>query len=243
MLANVFTKTFRDRWRSMAIAAVGVVLRLLLAMSVYANFDFTFYDDLPEAFRSLMNIPDNADAGSLAIGVLCGLYGAFTLGGLAISMGSASIAGEEKAGTIGILLGNPKSRTNILISKMGEVKLVDFGLAVADDMTRFTQENALVGTLAFMDPGLLRGREIDAAADVRSEWSVRDRALALRDRGVRRYGIAGLFEAARYARTHSLGRDDEGFALNNSYRSRLARRLMADHPELDGMFETRELRA
>ena len=124
MLANVFTKTVRDRWRAMAIALAALVLMLLLAMSVYANFDFSFYDDLPEAFRSLMNIPDNADAGSLAIGVLAGLYGAFTLAGLAISMGSASIAGEEKAGTIGILLGNPKSRTHVLLSKTANMLLL-----------------------------------------------------------------------------------------------------------------------
>ncbi|MDJ0498024.1 MAG: ABC transporter permease subunit [Acidimicrobiia bacterium] len=124
MLANVFTKTVRDRWRVMAIALAALVVMLLLAMSVYSSFDFSLYDDLPEAFRSLMNIPDNADAGSLAIGVLAGLYGAFTLGGLAISMGSASIAGEEKDGTIGILLGNPKSRTDVLLSKMANMVLL-----------------------------------------------------------------------------------------------------------------------
>lgn len=124
MLATVFTKTFRDRWRATAIALVALVVTLLLAMSVYARFDFSIYDDLPEAFRSLMNIPDNADAGSLAIGVLAGLYGSFTLAGLAISMGSASIAGEEKAGTMGILLGNPKSRTHILFSKMANMLLL-----------------------------------------------------------------------------------------------------------------------
>ncbi len=117
MLATVFTKTIRDRWRGMAIAVVALAVLLLLAMSVYASFDFSFYDDLPEAFRTLMSIPDNADAGSLAIGVLYGLYGAFTLAGLAISMGSASIAGEEKDGTMGLLLGNPKSRGHILLSK------------------------------------------------------------------------------------------------------------------------------
>ncbi len=124
MLATVFTKTFRDRWRSMAIAVVALAIMLLLAMSVYASFDFALYDDLPEAFRSLMSIPDNADAGSLAIGVLFGLYGAFTLAGLAISMGSASIAGEEKDGTIGLLLGNPKSRSHVLFSKIANMVVV-----------------------------------------------------------------------------------------------------------------------
>ncbi len=39
------------------------------------------------------------------------------LAGLAIAMGSASIAGEESAGTMGLLLGNPKSRTYVLASK------------------------------------------------------------------------------------------------------------------------------
>ena len=118
MLATVFAKTFRDRWRGMAIAVAALAVMLLLAMAVYASFDFALYDDLPEAFRSLMSIPDNADAGSLAIGVLYGFYGAFTLAGLAISMGSASIAGEEKDGTIGLLLGNPKSRSHVLLSKI-----------------------------------------------------------------------------------------------------------------------------
>ncbi len=131
MLANVFTKTIRDRWRATAIAVAALTVMLLLAMWVYSSFDFTFYDDLPEAFRSLMNIPDNADAGSLAVGVLLGLYGSFTLAGLAISMGSASIAGEEKAGTIGILLGNPKSRNQVLVSKMSSmVLLAAIGIAV-----------------------------------------------------------------------------------------------------------------
>jgi ABC-2 type transport system permease protein len=117
MLTTVFTKTFHDRWRPTAIASITLALLLLMAMSVYRSFDTDFYDDLPDVFRSMMSIPEGADAAGLAIGVLYGLYGAFTLAGLAISMGSASIAGEERAGTIGLLLGNPKSRTHVLVSK------------------------------------------------------------------------------------------------------------------------------
>ena len=105
--------------------ALALALLLLMAMSIYASFDFGIYDDLPEVFRSLMNIPDNADAGSLAIGVLYGFYGALTLAGLAISMGSASIAGEERKGTIGLLLGNPKSRSQILMAKIGDLQGLD----------------------------------------------------------------------------------------------------------------------
>lgn len=124
MLATVFTKTFLDRWKAMAIATTILALLLLMAMSVYRSFDTGFYDDLPEVFRSMMSIPEGADAAGLAIGVLYGLYGAFTLAGLAISMGSASIAGEERSGTIGLLLGNPKSRTHVLASKAATLFLL-----------------------------------------------------------------------------------------------------------------------
>ncbi|MCP4306511.1 MAG: ABC transporter permease subunit [bacterium] len=117
MLANVFTKTFQDRWRGVGIASISLAALLALAMAVYREFDLSFYDDMPEVFRSMVGIPDGADAAGLSIGVLYGLYGAFTLAGLAISMGSASIAGEESSGTMGLLLGNPKSRTHILASK------------------------------------------------------------------------------------------------------------------------------
>jgi ABC-2 type transport system permease protein len=39
-------------------------------------------------------------------------------------MGSASIAGEERDGTIGLLLGNPKSRTHVLASKAASMVLL-----------------------------------------------------------------------------------------------------------------------
>lgn len=68
-------------------------------------------------------------------------------------------------------------------------------------------------------------------------------ALKLRARGFTHYGIAALFEAARYEHSLRVGPDAEGFKLNNNWRSRLARDLMVDYPELAGMFELRELRA
>ena len=124
MLTSVLSKTVRDRWRGMAIAVVALGLGLLLAMAVYGSFDTGVFDDLPEAFRSLMNIPPNADAASLAVGVFYGLYGALTLAGMAIAMGASSIAGEERDGTLGLLLGNPKSRTEVLGAKLANMVLL-----------------------------------------------------------------------------------------------------------------------
>lgn len=76
--------------------------------------------------------------------------------------------------------------------------------------------------------------------------AIRDRALALRQRGWTHYGIAALFEAARFDRDLDLGPETPGddYRLNNNHRSRLARDLMAKYPEeLGGFFETRELRS
>jgi ABC-2 type transport system permease protein len=124
MLANVFTKTTRDRWKGTAIGAATLALLLLLGMASYRSIDLAVYTDLPEAFRSLMNIPKDADVASLAYGAIYGSYGALTLAALALSMGSASIAGEERKGTLGLLLGNPKSRTSVLLSKAASLVLL-----------------------------------------------------------------------------------------------------------------------
>lgn len=62
-------------------------------------------------------------------------------------------------------------------------------------------------------------------------------ALNLKRRGMERCGIAGLFEVLRYRYTLQTSGDD--YKLNNDYRSRYARLLMVQVPELRDFFETR----
>jgi len=117
MLVNVFTKTTRDRWKGTAIGSATLALLFLFGMAIYRDIDLAVYTSLPEFYRTMVNIPKDADVASLAYGAIYGSYGAITLAGLALAMGAASIAGEERRGTIGLLLGNPKSRTSVLVSK------------------------------------------------------------------------------------------------------------------------------
>jgi ABC-2 type transport system permease protein len=124
MLANVLTKGVLDRWKSIFIASVSIGLVLFLGMSVYRNIDISMYTGMPEVLRSLMGIADDADVGGLAYGAIYTSYGALTLAALALAIGSASIAGEERNGTMGLLLGNPRSRTQILVSKAGSLVLL-----------------------------------------------------------------------------------------------------------------------
>jgi len=130
MLINIFTKTIRDRWLGALIATVTLALFVLMAMAFYRDIDLSFYTELPEVFRQIVGVPPGVDVASLGIGVMITSYGAWILSGLMIAAGSASIASEESKGTIGILLGNPKSRTNMLLSKAASMILLT-ALAVA----------------------------------------------------------------------------------------------------------------
>jgi ABC-2 type transport system permease protein len=129
MLGSVFAKTVRDRWLGWLVAVLSLAALLFIAMAAYRSVDLGIYTSLPQVYRALLNIPQTADVGSLAISVLVATYGAMTMAAMALSMGAASIAGEERAGTIGLLLANPKSRVHILLSKAAAMFLLT-GLGV-----------------------------------------------------------------------------------------------------------------
>ena len=124
MLSNVFTKTTRDWWKSSVIGAVALGGLLILGMSVYRDIDVSFWDDFPEAFRSMFGIPTGADVGGLAYGAIYSGYGALTMAAIALASGAGSISSEERGGTIGLLLDNPVSRSRMLLSKAGSLLAV-----------------------------------------------------------------------------------------------------------------------
>lgn len=66
-------------------------------------------------------------------------------------------------------------------------------------------------------------------------------ALQAKHRGRRKIGIGMLFEVLRWNRF--ILTTDPDFKLNNNYRSRYARKLMAEHRELEGIFEIRGLKS
>ena len=57
---------------------------------------------------------------------------------------------------------------NVMVTREGVVKLVDFGIAKMGDMS-LTQTGRTMGTVAYMSPEQARGEEVDARADV---WSL-----------------------------------------------------------------------
>ena len=125
MLANVFTKSVRDRVSSGLIGALALAATLLFGLWAYQDVDISFYYDLPAAVLELMGIdPETFGVASMAYGAMYDFMGAFIVGGVAISIGAAAIAGEEQVGTFGLLLGNPLSRRDALVSKTASLVLI-----------------------------------------------------------------------------------------------------------------------
>lgn len=67
-------------------------------------------------------------------------------------------------------------------------------------------------------------------------------AFSAFNRGFRHYGIGALWERMRWHFHIEEDRAEE-FKLNNNYRSRYARKIIAEHPALEEFFEIRALRA
>lgn len=65
-------------------------------------------------------------------------------------------------------------------------------------------------------------------------------ARVWRASGHAKLGIKTLFERLRWEWHVGGIRDDEGFKLNNNYTALYARKIMAENPDLAGLFETRE---
>ncbi|MEA2011179.1 MAG: ABC transporter permease subunit, partial [Actinomycetota bacterium] len=130
MLANVFTKTTRDRWKAPVIAVAALAAMFFFGMMTYRDIDLSVYTNLPDYFTQLFGISEDADVASLAYGAILSGYGALTVTAIALAMGSSSFAGEERNRTIGLLLGNPKSRTSVLVSKVASMVVLTAAMAL-----------------------------------------------------------------------------------------------------------------
>jgi len=85
----------------------------------------------------------------------------------AIGIAKAVCQGLEFAHAKGIIHRDLKPG-NIWLSADGTAKIGDFGLAVAVDLSRLTQEGMMVGTASYMPPEQAMGGEVTAKADLYS---------------------------------------------------------------------------
>ncbi len=58
------------------------------------------------------------------------------------------------------------SPPNVLMSKQGEIKVVDFGLAKATSQVEITDPGVVKGKMSYLSPEAARGEEVDSRADI-----------------------------------------------------------------------------
>src|SRR6187399_1876033 len=119
MLRTVYLKSIRDRLLGVAVAVFSLFLTALLGFWAYGGVDTAddYIAAMPDAYVDLMGITRDSGTAGLMMSMLFGFMGAFVFGGLAVSMGASSIAGEEQDGTLNILATAPRGRQRLHASK------------------------------------------------------------------------------------------------------------------------------
>ncbi|MDH5422904.1 MAG: ABC transporter permease, partial [Acidimicrobiia bacterium] len=122
MLATIFTKAIRDRSVGVVMSALAVALLGAGAVWIYRDVGDLIAElvaGMPETIVSAVGLSGAGTGTTFVLGEMLNLIAPMVLGGIAISIGTSAIAGEERDGTLGLLLANPRSRTSVLLSKTG----------------------------------------------------------------------------------------------------------------------------
>lgn len=89
---------------------------------------------------------------------------------------------------------------NIMISRTGDVKLMDFGIALVDSVDRLTKTGLMVGTPMYMAPEVIVGEEADGRSDIYSVGAMLYQCLSGQRMfpGANKQNIFSLIEQGRY---------------------------------------------
>lgn len=83
----------------------------------------------------------------------------------AIKITLQTLEGLEAAHELGIMHRDLKPG-NIMVSKRGYVKLMDFGIARLENAERMTRQNSVIGTLEYLAPELIKGETPSKSSDL-----------------------------------------------------------------------------
>ncbi len=131
MLGSIFLKAIRDRWRGIVIGAASITLVIWMGVAVYKDIGdeaIAAFELMPEAFLKVMGFDTSLGASGMILSEMVGSVVPFVLIGLLIAMAADAVAGEERWGTAGLLLANPRSRRRMVVEKASAlVAMIAFG--------------------------------------------------------------------------------------------------------------------
>lgn len=121
-MRSVFAKALHDQRRALAGFGAGIVLTVLLESALWPSIRnmpdlSTFLASYPEAMRRLFELQDFGTGTGFVNAELFRALLPVLLLAFAISRGSRSIAGEEQAGTLDVLLVTPVTTTSLILQQ------------------------------------------------------------------------------------------------------------------------------
>ena len=137
MLGSVFLKTLRDQRRAMVWWCLGLALLTALLVAFYPsiqgieNFQ-SVIEAYPEELMALFGANDLSDFTSPAGYLNAELFGfmaPFLFIIFAVAQGSFAVAGEERAGTLELLLSAPITRGRLILEKFASMVTLTGALA------------------------------------------------------------------------------------------------------------------
>ncbi|MBN2176506.1 MAG: ABC transporter permease subunit [Demequinaceae bacterium] len=122
MLRSIYLKAIRDRWLGITVAAAAIALTNWMGVAAYKGIDevaLEAFDLMPEAFRELMGFDTSLGTTGMIFSEMVSSMVPLVLIGVLIAMAADAVAGEERWGTINVLLANPRGRRRLVAEKAG----------------------------------------------------------------------------------------------------------------------------
>ena len=111
------------RWKAVCVIVACILAFLLMGVAMVQSMDTNVYASLPPALLAMAGIPSGASASVMSYTQMLGFLGAIAVAGFAVAMGAQLVAGEEKDGTLSLLLSHPVSRLGVGATKAAALVL------------------------------------------------------------------------------------------------------------------------
>lgn len=131
MRAEIIAHDLQRKLTSIVVAGASLAVLAVFGLSIYGSFAeqaASLAESFPEALRALYGV-DLDVPGGIFTAEYINVIAPFVVIGVAVGFGARTIAGEEREGTLSLLLTAPVSRTQVLLSKAVVLAAIVIGVS------------------------------------------------------------------------------------------------------------------